>query len=100
MLRLCMLKAGDHFSLNGTIYLLKDPKYGICETLDGEPKEFPTMIFIEKTDKPKKKKKREDLNEQEPLSDSVRLRDGLGPEQAGPVGDSPNSGSPSGLTQP
>lgn len=98
MLRLCMLKAGDYFSLNDTIYLLKNPKYGICETLDGEPKEFPTMIFIEKTEKPKPKKKK--INEQEPLSDSVRLRDGLGPEQAGPVGDSPDSSGPSGLTQP
>lgn len=99
MLRLCMLKAGDYFSLNDNIYLLKDPKHGVCETLDGERKKFPTMIFIEKTDKPKPKKKKI-LNEQEPLSDSIRLRDGLGPEQVGPVGDSPDSSSPSGLTQP
>lgn len=95
--RLCMLNVGDYFRLFDNEYVLKDRRKGICENcLTGETKKFPTMTFVEKIDKPKKKKKKEDLNEQEPVLDSIRLRDGLVAGQDQRVGDSPDSGSPDG----
>lgn len=96
--RLCMLNVGDYFRLGDNDFTLKDKRKGICENFHtGELREFPTMMFVEKIDKPKKKKKKEDLNEQESLSDSFRLRDGLVPEGNQRIGDSANSSSPSGL---
>jgi len=93
-----MLKVGDCFRLADNEYILKDIRKGACENCHtGEVKKFPTMTYVEKIDKPKKKKKKEDLNEQEPLLDSFRLRDGLVPEGNQRIGDSANSGSPSGL---
>lgn len=99
--RLCMLNVGDYFRLGDNDFVLKDKRKGICENCHtGEERELPTMMFVEKIDKPKKKKKKEDLNEQEPVLDSVRLRDGLGPEQDRSVGDSPDSRSPDGPEEP
>jgi len=92
-----MLNVGDYFRLGDNDFILKDKRKGICENCHtGEAREFPTMMFVEKIDKPKKKKKKEDLNEQESLFDSVRLRDGLVAGQDQPIGDSPDSGSPNG----
>lgn len=99
MIRLFALHNGDFFRLADEDYQVIDSRKQICKKLSvDEEVKLPSMIYVEKIDKPKKRKKT--LNESEPLSDSVRLRDGLVTGQDRCAGHSPDCSGSCRSTEP